>query len=92
MTQKKGRLIQIMLKIKAKLNFDIVEQLNANVDPKFLFSDLPPAEVIYSTDKVTRKATRKDKKKFFEYNCNDPKTKALAEKRFPELFVEEDAA
>lgn len=81
-----------MLKIKAKINFDIVEQFDAHVNPKFMFPDLPPAEVIYSTDKVTRKATRKDKKKFFAYTWDDPKTKALAEKRFPELFVEEEDA
>lgn len=81
-----------MLKIKAKLNFDIVDQFDTNPDPKFLFSDLPPAEVIYATDKVTRKATRKDKKKFLTYACSDPKIEALAKKKFPELFVEDGAA
>lgn len=81
-----------MLKIKAKINFDIVEQFDAHVAPKFLFSDLPPAEVIYSTDKATRKAKRKDKKRFYEYVWTDPKSQALVKKKFPELFVEEDAA
>lgn len=81
-----------MLKIKAKINFDIVEQFNVNPDPKFLFSDLPPAEVIYSNDKVTRKATRKDRKKFFTYVFDDPQNLAVTKKKFPELFVKEDAA
>lgn len=77
-----------MLKIKAKLNFDIVEQLDANVDPKSLFSDLPPAEVIYNN----RKATSKDKRAFFEYVASDPAFVALAEERFQEFTREEDAA
>lgn len=81
-----------MLKIKAKINFDIVEQFNVNPDSKFLFSDLPPAEVIYSNDKVTRKATRKDKKAFFEYIANDPTCAAIAEERFKETTREEEAA
>lgn len=81
-----------MLKIKAKINFDIVEQLDINVDPKYLFSDLPPAEVIYSNNKVTRKATRKDKKAFFEYIANDPTFAAIAEERFKETTREEEAA
>ena len=77
-----------MLKIKAKLNFDIVEQLDANVDPKSLFSNLPPAEVIYSTGKVTRKADSKDKRAFFEYAASDPAFAALAEERFQEFTRE----
>lgn len=81
-----------MLKIKAKINFDIVEQFNVNPDSKFLFSDLPPAEVIYSNDKVTRKATQKDMKKFFTYVFDDPQNQDLTKKKFPELFVKEEAA
>ena len=89
---KKGRLIHIMLKIKAKINFDIVEQFDENVDPKFLFSDLPPAEVIYENGKVTRKATKKDKRAFFDYVMSDPDFIACAEERFCETTGEEDAA
>lgn len=77
-----------MLKIKAKINFDIVEQFDANVDPKSLFSDLPPAEVVYNN----RKATKKDKRAFFEYVASDPAFAALAEKRFSEITREEEAA
>ncbi len=81
-----------MLKIKAKINFDIVEQFDENVDPKFLFSDLPPAEVIYENGKVTRKATKKDKRAFFDYVMSDPDFIACAEERFCETTGEEDAA
>lgn len=81
-----------MLKIKAKINFDIVEQLDAQTDPQFLFSDLPPAEVIYEDGKVTRKATKKDKRAFFNYVMSDPDFIARAEERFCETVREEDAA
>lgn len=77
-----------MLKIKAKLNFDIVEQLDTNADPKSLFSDLPPAEVICDN----RKATSKDKRAFFEYAASDPAFAALAEERFQEFTREEEDA
>ncbi len=81
-----------MLKIKAKINFDIVEQFNVNPNPKFLFPDLPPAEVILSNDRITKKATRKDKKSFYEYIANDPAYTAFAEERIKESTREEKAA